>query len=91
MLKSVFINRFLDYTDGPKMVSIFGAAVVWKYLASQTLLAESNRIQNRRNAEGFGIAERSYKVTADCWNIMNVKKCPQVTHVMMCASQGFTA
>lgn len=89
MLKSVFINGFLDYTDGPKTVSIFDAVVVWKYLAWQTPLAESNRIKNKLNSPGFGIAERSYKVTANCWNTMNVKMCPQVTQARLCASQYY--
>lgn len=43
-------------------------------MAPQTRLAESKRIQNRLNAQGFGMAEGSYKVTANFWSIMNVEK-----------------
>jgi hypothetical protein len=58
-------------------------------LAPQTLLAESKRIQNRLNAQGFEMAEGPYKVTANFWSIMNVEKvsCPQVTCTKLCASQ----
>lgn len=69
------------------MLSIFDAVVVWKYLAWQTPLAESSRIKNRLNSPGFEIAERSSKVTANGWNTMNVKMCPQITHARLHVSQ----